>query len=324
MPPGKCNNSSRRALSAHIGEPHMSIKVEYISKTYGAQYALDNVTFEANPGEIVGFLGPNGAGKSTMMKILTCYIPPTAGKAMVNGFDVMENPIAVKKSVGYLPEHNPLYLDMYVKEYLEFIAGLHKLPNKKSRVAEMVDITGLQLEQHKKIGALSKGYRQRVGLAQALIHDPKVLILDEPTTGLDPNQLEEIRKLIKNIGREKTVLLSTHIMQEVEMLCDRVIIINKGKIVTDNQTEVLQQADENRVLVMIEFDKPADAAALKKLPGVLEVHPEGENTFQIVSTAAADIRPVLFQFAVKNSLTVLQMQREEVKLEDVFKKLTKK
>jgi ABC-2 type transport system ATP-binding protein len=190
----------------------VSIKVDYISKVYGQQRALDNVTFEVKTGEIVGFLGPNGAGKSTMMKILTCFIPPSAGSAIVNGFDVMEQSIEVRRSVGYLPEHNPLYLDMYVKEYLEFIGGLHKLPNVKERVKEMVEITGLTIEQHKQIGALSKGYRQRVGLAQALIHDPKVLILDEPTTGLDPNQLAEIRDLIKRIGKEKTVMLSTHII----------------------------------------------------------------------------------------------------------------
>ncbi|HLG02604.1 MAG TPA: ATP-binding cassette domain-containing protein, partial [Bacteroidia bacterium] len=210
----------------------MSIKADYISKVYGKQHALDNVSFEVKSGEIVGFLGPNGAGKSTMMKILTCFIPPTAGNAKVNGFDVMKESLDVRRSVGYLPEHNPLYHDMYVKEYLEFIAGLHQLQNVAVRVNKMIDITGLGIEQHKKIGALSKGYRQRVGLAQALIHDPAVLILDEPTTGLDPNQLAEIRDLIRSIGKEKTVMLSTHIMQEVEILCDRVIIIDKGRIVT--------------------------------------------------------------------------------------------
>jgi len=302
----------------------MSIKVEFITKKYGEQFALDNVSFEAAQGEIVGFLGPNGAGKSTMMKILTCYIPPSAGKAVVNGFDVMESPIEVKRSVGYLPEHNPLYLDMYVKEYLEFIGGLHKIPDKKKRVAQMVEMTGLEVEQHKKIGALSKGYRQRVGLAQALIHDPKVLILDEPTTGLDPNQLEEIRKLIKNIGREKTVMLSTHIMQEVELLCDRVIIINKGKIVTDEETQVLQQGDENRIVVVVEFDKEPAREALLSITGVLEAAQQKERTWQIVSGTDIDLRPSLFKFAVEQGLTVLEMQREEMKLEDVFKKLTKK
>ncbi|MCC6837460.1 MAG: ATP-binding cassette domain-containing protein, partial [Bacteroidia bacterium] len=214
----------------------MSIKVENITKQYGEQKALNNVSFEVNTGEIVGFLGPNGAGKSTMMKILTCFIPQTSGKASVCGFDVAEESLEVRKQVGYLPEHNPLYLDMYVKEYLEFIAGLHHIKNVKERIAEMIEITGLQVEQKKKIGALSKGYRQRVGLAQALIHDPKVLILDEPTTGLDPNQLAEIRNLIIEVGKQKTVMLSTHIMQEVEAMCDRVIIINRGEIVANDET----------------------------------------------------------------------------------------
>src|SRR3954469_12040081 len=214
----------------------MSIIVNNITKLYGQQKALNNVSFEVKSAEIVGFLGPNGAGKSTMMKILTCFIPQSSGSATVCGFDVSEQSLEVRRNVGYLPEHNPLYLDMYVKEYLEFIAGLHQLKNVKARIAEMIEMTGLQVEQKKKIGALSKGYRQRVGLAQALIHDPKVLILDEPTTGLDPNQLEEIRNLIRSLGKEKTVVLSTHIMQEVEAICDKVIIINKGKIVANEST----------------------------------------------------------------------------------------
>lgn len=302
----------------------MSIKVEYITKIYGEQRALDNVSFEVQTGEIVGFLGPNGAGKSTMMKILTCFIPPTAGKAEVNGFDVMEHSIDVRRSVGYLPEHNPLYLDMYVKEYLAFIAGLHKLKKIESRVKEMVDITGLGIEQHKRIGALSKGYRQRVGLAQALIHDPAVLILDEPTTGLDPNQLAEIRELIRRVGKEKTVMLSTHIMQEVEILCDRVIIINKGRIVTDKETETLQKGDENRTVVLVEFDKPVDQRKLKGIPGVETVSNVKGNSWQIVTPPGKDIRADLFKFAVDNGLSILEMQREERKLEDVFKELTKK
>jgi ABC-2 type transport system ATP-binding protein len=302
----------------------VSIKVEYITKIYGEQRALDNVSFEVQTGEIVGFLGPNGAGKSTMMKILTCFIPPTAGKAEVNGFDVMEHSIDVRRSVGYLPEHNPLYLDMYVKEYLAFIAGLHKLKKIESRVKEMIDITGLGIEQHKRIGALSKGYRQRVGLAQALIHDPAVLILDEPTTGLDPNQLAEIRELIRRVGKEKTVMLSTHIMQEVEILCDRVIIINKGRIVTDKETETLQKGDENRTVVLVEFDKPVDQRKLKGIPGVETVSNVKGNSWQIVTPPGKDIRADLFKFAVDNSLSILEMQREERKLEDVFKELTKK
>jgi ABC-2 type transport system ATP-binding protein len=302
----------------------VSIKVEYISKLYGKQRALDNVSFEVKTGEIVGFLGPNGAGKSTMMKILTCFIPQDAGQASVNGFDVASQSIDVRRCVGYLPEHNPLYLDMYVKEYLEFIAGIHKLPNKKQRVDEMVQLTGLEIEQHKRIGMLSKGYRQRVGLAQALIHDPAVLILDEPTTGLDPNQLAEIRELIKRIGQQKTVMLSTHIMQEVEALCSRVIIINQGRIVANDETSSLQQTSQNHMVVSVEFDKEPNRHDLKRLPGVEEVQHLRGNVWQIITAADKDIRPDLFRFAVDNKLTVLEMQREERKMEDVFKELTGK
>ncbi|MBI3510752.1 MAG: gliding motility-associated ABC transporter ATP-binding subunit GldA [Bacteroidetes bacterium] len=301
----------------------MSIKVEFISKVYGEQRALDNVSFEVKSGEIVGFLGPNGAGKSTMMKILTCFIPSTAGQAWVNDFDVMEQSLEVRKNVGYLPEHNPLYPDMYVKEYLAFIGGLHHLSNINARIKEMIDITGLEVEQHKRIGALSKGYRQRVGLAQALIHDPKVLILDEPTTGLDPNQLTEIRELIRNIGKEKTVMLSTHIMQEVEILCNRVIIINKGRIVTDQETETLQQVEENRMVIHVEFDKPVALHLLSKISGVENAKNVKDNSWQIITKPDKDIRPELFKFAVENGLSILEMNREERKLEDVFKELTK-
>ena len=302
----------------------MSISVDYISKVYGQQRALDNVSFEVKTGEIVGFLGPNGAGKSTMMKILTCFIPPSAGKATVNGYDVTSQSIDVRRSVGYLPEHNPLYLDMYVREYLEFIGGLHKIANVKKRVAEMVEITGLTIEQHKQIGALSKGYRQRVGLAQALIHDPKVLILDEPTTGLDPNQLAEIRELIKRIGKEKTVMLSTHIMQEVEILCDRVIIIDHGRIVTDAETTTLQQGDQSRVVILVEFDKEISKTKIRSIPGVEDVENTGGNNWHIVTRKEIDARPEIFRFAVDNKLQVLGMQREERKLEDVFKEMTRK
>jgi ABC-2 type transport system ATP-binding protein len=220
----------------------MSIRVEHVTKLYGSQKALDDVSFEVKPGEIVGLLGPNGAGKSTLMKILTCFIPPTSGDASVCGFDIFENPVSVREKVGYLPEHNPLYLEMYVKEFLGFIAGIHKgITNPKQRVKEMIELTGLTLEQNKKIGALSKGYRQRVGLAQALIHDPEVLILDEPTSGLDPNQILEIRNLIRNVGSTKTVMLSTHIMQEVEAICGRAVIIHRGKIVADDSVKNLTQ-----------------------------------------------------------------------------------
>jgi ABC-2 type transport system ATP-binding protein len=300
----------------------MSIKVENVTKLYDAQLALSDVSFEVNTGEVVGFLGPNGAGKSTMMKIITCFIPKTSGKVNICGYDVDEDSLKVRENVGYLPEHNPLYLDMYVKEYLEFIAGLHHLKNVKQRIAEMIDITGLQVEQKKKIGALSKGYRQRVGLAQALIHDPKVLILDEPTTGLDPNQLAEIRSLIIEIGKRKTVLLSTHIMQEVEAICSRVIIINKGQIVADDSTAVLQNS-KSKNIVTVEFDKQPDVETLKAIEGVVNAISAGNNVWKIETEGSKDVRAALFQYAVKNNLAVLTMQVEEQRLEDVFKVLTK-
>lgn len=302
----------------------MSIKVNNISKTYGEQNALKDVSFEVNTGEIVGFLGPNGAGKSTMMKILTCFIPQASGTATVCGFDISEESLEVRKNVGYLPEHNPLYLDMYVKEYLEFISGLHHLKNVKSRISEMVEMTGLQVEQKKKIGALSKGYRQRVGLAQALIHDPKVLILDEPTTGLDPNQLEEIRNLIIQVGKEKTVMLSTHIMQEVEAVCDRVIIINNGQIVANDITSVLQNSQSlNKQFITVEFDKATTKNSIKNIEGVFDAINIKDNIWQIEAHTDRDIRTDLFQFAVKNGLVVLTLHKEEQRLEDVFKHLTK-
>jgi ABC-2 type transport system ATP-binding protein len=301
----------------------MSIKVEGITKIYGTQNALDDVSFEIKSGEIIGFLGPNGAGKSTMMKILTCYIPQTSGKAEVCGFDVKEQSLEVRRQVGYLPEHNPLYLDMYVKEYLAFIGGLHHIKNVTARVKEMIETVGLQVEQNKKIGALSKGYRQRVGLAQALIHNPKVLILDEPTSGLDPNQLEEIRNLIKETGKEKTVMLSTHIMQEVEAVCDRVIIINKGKIVANDDTLHLQQNSSAKQVLRVEFDKEVSKSSLKKIEGVIEVNQLEGNNWHIITDADKDIRKEIFNYAVANGLSVLAMQKEEQKLEDIFKQLTK-
>ncbi|MCW3104490.1 MAG: gliding motility-associated transporter ATP-binding subunit GldA [Bacteroidetes bacterium] len=302
----------------------MSIVVNNITKLYGEQKALDNISFEVGAGEIVGFLGPNGAGKSTMMKILTCFIPQTSGTASVCGFDIAEQSLEVRRQVGYLPEHNPLYLDMYVKEYLEFIAGLHHIKNVKERIAEMIEVTGLQVEQKKKIGALSKGYRQRVGLAQALIHDPKVLILDEPTTGLDPNQLAEIRNLIIAVGKQKTVMLSTHIMQEVEAMCDRVIIVNKGQIVANDVTSTLQKTQlGNKYLIMVEFDKPTSRNSLKSIGHVLDAKNIKDNVWQLEVGGEKDIRPDVFQYAVKNGLAVLMLNKEEQKLEDVFKKLTK-
>ena len=299
----------------------MSIKVKKLSKVYGTQKALTEVSFEINKGEIVGFLGPNGAGKSTLMKILTGYIPQTNGDAKICNLDINENSIETRSRIGYLPEHNPLYLDMYVKEYLEFVADIYKVNHKY--IDEMIKKTGLLKEQHKLIGSLSKGYRQRVGLAQALIHNPEVLILDEPTTGLDPNQLIEIRSLIKEVGREKTVLLSTHIMQEVEAICDRVIIINKGQIVANKTIVELQKSKGNRKLITVEFDKKAEKKELMKIGNVLEARELKGNKYQIFSDSKFDLRPALFEFAVNNELTVLQMNMEEQKLESIFQELTK-
>ena len=299
----------------------MSIKVKKLSKLYGTQKALTEVSFEINKGEIVGFLGPNGAGKSTLMKILSGYIPQTNGDAKICNLDINENSIETRSRIGYLPEHNPLYLDMYVKEYLEFVANIYNVNHKY--IDEMIKKTGLIKEQHKLIGSLSKGYRQRVGLAQALIHNPEVLILDEPTTGLDPNQLIEIRSLIKEVGREKTVLLSTHIMQEVEAICDRVIIINKGQIVANKTIIELQKSKGNRKIITVEFDKKAVKKELMKIGNVLEAKELKGNKYQIFSDSKFDLRPAIFEFAVNNKLTVLQMNMEEQKLESIFQELTK-
>ena len=299
----------------------MSIKVKNLSKVYGTQKALTEVSFEINKGEIVGFLGPNGAGKSTLMKILTGYIPQTNGDALICNLDINKNSIETRSRIGYLPEHNPLYLDMYVKEYLEFVANIYNVNHKY--IDEMIKKTGLLKEQHKLIGSLSKGYRQRVGLAQALIHNPEVLILDEPTTGLDPNQLIEIRSLIKEVGREKTVLLSTHIMQEVEAICDRVIIINKGQIVANKTIIELQKSKGNRKLITVEFDEKAEKKELMKIGNVLEARELKGNKYQIFSDSKFDLRPAIFEFAVNNKLTVLQMNIEEQKLESIFQELTK-
>lgn len=307
----------------------MSIIVNDITKIYGTQKALDSVSFEVKPGGIVGLLGPNGAGKSTIMKIITCFIPPTSGEASVMGYDILEQSIEVRKKTGYLPENNPLYHDLYVREFLEFISGLHNLgPKGKKRVGDLIDLVGLQMEQHKKIGALSKGYRQRVGLAQALLHDPEVLVLDEPTSGLDPNQLLDIRNVIREISRNKTIILSTHIMQEVEAICHRVIIINKGKIVADDSTSNLQHLSSSRNLIVVEFSEPVEGKMLKQIKGVTEVNnPAGTSDkaalWHISSTMENDIRPALFQFAVENKLTVLSLHKEELKLEEVFQGLTK-
>lgn len=301
----------------------MSIQVNSICKTYGNQKALDKVSFEIGSNEIVGFLGPNGAGKSTMMKILTCFIPPTSGQAKVFGFDIINESIEVRKQIGYLPEHNPLYLDMYVREFLEFVGGLHQISKIKNRVKEMIEVTGLQAEQTKKIGALSKGYRQRVGLAQAMIHNPKVLILDEPTTGLDPNQLEDIRFLIKNLGKEKTVMLSTHIMQEVEAICDKVIIINQGIIVANDETKNLQKNNIKQIIT-VEFDKSISIQLLQSIPYINQSIHLHNNTWQLISNSKNDIRKDIFDFAVSNQLSVLTLNKEEQKMEDVFKQFTSK
>lgn len=302
----------------------MSIKVSEVSKIYGEQHALNNVSFEINSGEVVGFLGPNGAGKSTMMKILTCYLTPSMGQVEVCGINVLESPLKVKQKVGYLPEHNPLYLDMYVKEYLQFIAGLHKISKPKEKVAEMIETVGLTLEQNKKIGSLSKGYRQRVGLAQAIIHDPEVLILDEPTSGLDPNQLEDIRKLIIDLGKKKTVMLSTHIMQEVEAICGRVIIIDRGEIKANSETKKLQKEQTSRQVVFVEFDKEIGRNKLSSIAGVKNVKNIDGLNWVIESEAKEDIRPVISRFALDNNLLVLTIRKEEQSLEDVFKKFTNK
>ncbi len=301
----------------------MSISVQNITKYYGEQKALDDVSFTIEPGNIVGLLGPNGAGKSTMMKILTGFIPASSGAATINDMDVLENNLEVRRLVGYLPENNPLYHEMYVKEYLEFVAGIYKLKNVKQRVDEMIELTGITPEYRKRIGALSKGYRQRVGLAQALIHDPEILILDEPTSGLDPNQLLEIRQLIQQIGRSKTVMLSTHIMQEVTQLCQRVIIINNGKIVADDTTANLQNPEKAEQVLVIEFDKPIDAEKLLKIDGVHKVESDSLNLWVITSAASRDVRPDLFQLAVQEQLTVLSLQKRDDSLEQIFQSLTK-
>lgn len=299
----------------------MSIQVSNVTKLYGEQKALDNISFEVKPGEILGFLGPNGAGKSTMMKIITTFIPPSSGEIKVCGFDIQSQSMEVRKNVGYLPEHNPLYLDMYVTEYLGFIAGLHQIHNKDKRVKEMISLTGLSLEHHKKIGALSKGYRQRVGLAQALIHDPKVLILDEPTSGLDPNQLADIRALIKNIGKEKTLMFSTHIMQEVEAVCDRVVIIDKGQMVANGKAGELGRHSSGYI-IRVEFDKDISKNTLSQIQGIKKISHLSSNNWELFTEGDIDIRPDIFRFAVEHSLTVLTINRHEQSLEEIFQELT--
>lgn len=299
----------------------MSIVVENISKNYGAQKALDNISFSIKRGEIVGFLGPNGAGKSTLMKILTTYLKSDSGNAIVNDHDVVLDQKKVQKSVGYLPEHNPLYLDLYVREYLAFNADLHKVA--KSRIDEVITLTGLTPECHKKIGELSKGYRQRVGLATALLHNPDVLILDEPTTGLDPNQLVEIRDLIKNIGKNKTVFLSTHIMQEVEAICDRVIIIDKGKIVTDKKLTNLV-SDQTEQIIEVEFDKQVNEHDFASLPNLKGVKNLNHAIWELTFSSNTDMRSEVFDFAQNNGLKTLQISLKNKNLEQIFREKTGK
>lgn len=301
----------------------MSLSIQSLTKIYGTQSAVDNLSFEVGKGSILGFLGPNGAGKSTTMKMVSCYLSPTSGTATVCGHDIIKNPLEVRKHIGYLPENNPLYFDMYVKEYLNFVAGIHGLDNKSTRVRDLIEMTGLGKEQHKLIGALSKGYKQRVGLAQAIIHDPDVLILDEPTSGLDMNQLVDIRNLIKELGKEKTVILSTHIMQEVQALCDRVIIINNGQLVADDPIENLQDRikGENKITINLTNNK-VDLTALEKIDGINSVSKSDEGIV-IRSAENIDVRPLIFKAAVNSGWVIIEMKKEDISVEHVFQKLTK-
>ena len=302
----------------------MSLRLKNLTKIYGAQKAVNDISFEIEKGEIVGFLGPNGAGKSTTMKIATCYLPPTSGEVWVGGFNVVDRPMEVKRITGYLPEHNPLYLDLYVHEYLGFVGKLYGLRGQRlnDRVKEIIDLCGLGPEQNKKIEALSKGYRQRVGLAQALIHDPEILILDEPTSGLDPNQLVEIRKLIKTISQQKTVVFSTHIMQEVQALCDRVIVISKGEIVADDKLERILQTQGNTVAIVVQFEGGVNLDQLKLLPGVKEVEALEGFKYKVLSEGNIDLRPEIFRFAADNNLSLIGLKQEENSLENIFRDLT--
>lgn len=303
----------------------MSLQVSNLTKIYGQQKAVNNISFEVLPGEIVGFLGPNGAGKSTTMKISTGYMPPTAGQVLVNGMDVTMQSLQVRKVMGYLPEHNPLYLDMYVHEYLHFVGKVFELSNRelKSRVGEIVALCGLDREQNKKIEQLSKGYRQRVGLAQALIHNPQVLVLDEPTTGLDPNQILEIRKLIKEISASKTVIFSTHIMQEVQAICNRVIVINQGELVADAPVADLLKA-QPQVQIIVEFDKTIDEQKLAALAGVQQLVVVSSGVYRLTAAQGVDLRPEVFRFATENNLSLVGLKQEQLSLEEIFRSLTAK
>ncbi len=302
----------------------MSIEVEGLTKFYGNQIAVDDLSFSIKSGEIVGFLGPNGAGKSTTMKMITCFLTPTSGLAKICGIDTSMSPMEVKRQIGYLPEHNSLYLDMYVKEYLGFVAGLYNLKhNADHQIKLIIEKTGLKQEQTKKIGQLSKGYRQRIGLAQAMIHNPKVLILDEPTSGLDPNQISDIRNLIVEFGKDRTVLLSTHIMQEVEAMCDRVIIINKGKIVADDTTSSLQNTFKSTLILNVEFKNEVDESALKTIPGLNKVTANGPNRWKLTAEKGSNLHEKVFQFAVQTGNIILSQNEDEQRLEEIFQQLTK-
>ncbi len=301
----------------------MQVETRNITKLFGTQKALNDVSFRIGKGELVGFLGPNGAGKSTMMKIINGFIPAESGEVLVNGEKISPENLQIRKDIGYLPENNPLYTDLFVKEFLEITAGFYQISNKKQRISEMIELTGLGDEQHKKIGALSKGYRQRVGLAQALIHDPGILILDEPTTGLDPNQLEEIRHLIREISKEKTVMLSSHIMQEVEAVCNRVIIINKGKIVADGDMMQIKGGKlSSNQIVIAEFSSSVSRDLLLEINEVRNVVKSGES-WEFESMGEEDLRPAIYRFAVKNNLTLLTLQEKQQNLESIFHELTK-
>jgi len=301
----------------------MSIEIKNITKSYGPQKAVDTISFLVEKGEVAGFIGPNGAGKSTTMKILTGYLTPDSGKALVSGIDATKRPMEVKKRIGYLPENNPLYPEMYIKEYLKYVLDLYPGNKEGKSVQKAIEKTGLGPEQHKKIGQLSKGYRQRVGLAQAIIHDPEVLILDEPTSGLDPGQIIEIRNLISELGREKTVLLSTHIMQEVEAICDRVILISKGRIKADGKPGEIKTSGSAHITLLAEFDTMPDIAEIENLKGVIRVKPTPEKLILVEAEPSPDPRQTIFDYAVEKNFRVLSMQKKEKSLEDVFRELTK-
>ncbi|MDX1406803.1 MAG: ATP-binding cassette domain-containing protein [Saprospiraceae bacterium] len=299
----------------------MSVSVTGLTKTFGAQRAVDDLSFKVDKG-ILGFLGPNGAGKSTTMRILTGFLVPDHGEVLINGMDLTREPLNVKRTIGYLPEHNPLYPDLYIREYLKLICAIHKVPDHKRRIDEVIGMTGLQGELGKQIGALSKGYRQRVGLAQALLHDPDVLILDEPTSGLDPNQLAEIRQLIRSLGKRKTVIFSTHIMQEVQAICDRVLIIHRGKLVLDKPIDYLAQRGAGGQRVRVQFDRRVLSNTLKAIKGVVQVHETDPAVYELVTDDDIDIRADVFSFAVAKSVTIIEMYRIQSSVEDIFQMLT--